>query len=206
MRSVLFLQAVLPSLFFQATAAADCDCGYTTDVGTGSTLSKVLFTEAFETDFRHVADLKPSEWRPQTYNKTAEQSHGRYGRMYSNSSTVPVTEGSEPGLELDVRSQVVDDMVLSGEVAAKRKDFYHGTYRTSVKLSSEVGTCAAFYWVRPPIFLVSLRIRASNIYPTVLQRYPGNRHGVPLEGLPRRKQQLPRQHRAALAGQCRHRI
>ncbi|KAK0648193.1 concanavalin A-like lectin/glucanase domain-containing protein [Cercophora newfieldiana] len=135
----------LASLVLRA-AAADCDCGYTTDVGTGDNVRNALFTDAFETDFRHVADLKASEWRPQTYNKTAEITPTNHGRLYSNASTLANTVGPDAGLQLVVGSQVVDNLVRSGEVAAKRKDFFHGSYRASIKLSSEPGTCAAFYW------------------------------------------------------------
>ncbi|KAK0610772.1 concanavalin A-like lectin/glucanase domain-containing protein [Immersiella caudata] len=134
------------SLVFQTTVAADCECGYTAEVGTGESASTQLFTRAFETDFHRVTDLRTSEWRPQTYNKTAASSRGDYGRFYSNASTLASIEGPDPGLQLIVSSQIVNGLVRSGEVAAKRQDFFHGSYRASIKLSPEPGTCAAFYW------------------------------------------------------------
>ncbi len=135
-----------------AAADSSCNCGFTTTVNQQS----VLFTEAFETDFRHVTDLKPSEWRPQTYNKTVEASHGQYGRLYSNATTLANTAGSGAGLQLIVSSGIIDNLVPSAEVAAKRKDFFHGTYRVGMKLSSEPGTCAAFYWVRYPLSVIPI--------------------------------------------------
>ncbi|KAK3304938.1 glycoside hydrolase, family 16 [Chaetomium strumarium] len=135
--------SVLSFLTVLAVAATDsCNCGFTSTVNDQS----VLFTEAFETDFRHVADLKPSEWRPQMYNKTAAASHGPYGRLYSNATTLPNTVGSDAGLQLVVSSAIVDTLVPCAEVAAKRRDFFYGTYRVGMKLSNESGTCAAFYW------------------------------------------------------------
>ena len=57
-----------------AAAANLCNCGFTTTIDGKS----VLFTDAFGTDFRHVTDLKPSKWRPQTYNNTPKASHGQW--------------------------------------------------------------------------------------------------------------------------------
>ena len=90
-----------------AAAADSCNCSFTTTVNAKS----VLFAEAFETDFRHVADLKPSEWRPQTYNNTPAASNGGYGRLYSNATTLANTFGSDSGLQLIVSSAIVDSLV-----------------------------------------------------------------------------------------------
>ncbi len=148
---------LLPSIslsFLPAHAAATnlCNCGFSTNVNG----KNVVFTEAFETDFRHVTDLKPSAWRPQTYNNTPEASHGPYGRLYSNATTLATTFGSDAGLQLIVSSSIVGSLVPSAEVATKRNDFFYGTYRVGMKLSNEPGTCAAFYWVRFVCF--SLRV------------------------------------------------
>ncbi len=172
------LVSCLPVL---AAAAESCNCGFTTTINAQS----VLFTEAFETDFRHVTDLKPSEWRPQTYNNTPEASHGQYGRLYSNATTLATTSGSDAGLRLIVSSSIVESLVPSAEVATKRNDFFYGTYRVGMELSSEPGTCAAFYWVRDVLSLSTshhVLLNANIAFSmTVLQRHAGNRHGVPLQ-------------------------
>jgi hypothetical protein len=55
--------------------------------------------------------------------------------------------GGEAGLELVVRSEMVDGMVSVAELDTERLDLRWGTFRAVMKVSGVRGTCAAFFWV-----------------------------------------------------------
>jgi hypothetical protein len=56
-------------------------------------------------------------------------------------------ERGNRGLELVVRSELVDGMVPVAELATRRLDLMWGTFRAGMKVSRVGGTCAAFFWV-----------------------------------------------------------
>lgn len=60
--------------------------------------------------------------------------------------TGPGANGTDPGMRLYVRAQIVDEMVSMSEVVAQRRDVLHGSFRVAAKIPSVNGTCAAFFW------------------------------------------------------------
>ncbi|KAK3944591.1 concanavalin A-like lectin/glucanase domain-containing protein [Diplogelasinospora grovesii] len=49
-------------------------------------------------------------------------------------------------MQLVVRKQLVDDMVPVAEIDTQRQDVFYGTFRASMKMTGNPGTCAAFFW------------------------------------------------------------
>lgn len=98
-----------------------------------------------------------TDWIPQAFNLTRERARGEYGEMFAvenarlfsdaQHSTGKQKGVTEEGLELVVRSDVVDGMVPVAELDTARLDLRWGTFRAGMKLSSVPGTCAAFFWV-----------------------------------------------------------
>ncbi|KAI4592451.1 hypothetical protein KJ359_011148 [Pestalotiopsis sp. 9143b] len=139
---------------------ADCECGYS--VVTGDDHSPHVFTDLLESDFVHVdyvgAGANSHDWAPQTYNMSAEAARGLYGESFvaaqvqtdlvedANVWTDEGADGQDAGLRLSVRSQTVDGMVQGGQVATNGTDYFHGSYRASLKVASVRGTCTAFFW------------------------------------------------------------
>ena len=115
----------------------------------GGTRNTVLLTDAVESDFFNVTSLESlTDWKAQTFNKSQADSLGPYGEMFSADDIV-VKSGSNTGLQLVVgsTSEIVDGMVPTAEIATRQADFFYGSYRASIKMARNRGTCAAFYWV-----------------------------------------------------------
>lgn len=138
---------------------AICECGFTTESrGRGDS---PIFTDVVETDFLRLLSLDSTDdWAVQVFNKTRERARGEFGEMFSRDNVLinPPSHDSPPGesddgdssghgLQLVVKANTVDGMVPVGEIATKRGDIYHGTFRASIKLTRSSGTCTAFYWV-----------------------------------------------------------
>ncbi|KAK7718831.1 hypothetical protein SLS57_005941 [Botryosphaeria dothidea] len=57
--------------------------------------------------------------------------------------------GGDAGLQLVVRSELVDNLVSFGEVAYRsRPDLLYGSFRVAMKMTGVPGTCGAFFWFR----------------------------------------------------------
>lgn len=155
-RALLFFIAVphLPHL-----ASATCECGYSVNKTTDPEYA--VWTDLLETDFLHIDELKDVGWLPQVYNSTSSSEQSAYGKMAARSNVLPnplknsqdwageSENGGDAGLQLIVRSELVDNMVPFGEVAARtREDMLYGSFRVAMKIGSVPGTCAAFFWFR----------------------------------------------------------
>ncbi len=120
-----------------------------------------VFTDLIESNFLHLDDIKANtDWQPQAYNVSAEDSRGPYGKLaevdtvvsnplkdkksFSGASTL----GGDPGLQLIVRGgKPSDGLVPMAETASFRGDMMYGSFRISMKLTGLSGTCGAFFFV-----------------------------------------------------------
>jgi hypothetical protein len=155
---------LLISLHNTPLALADCECGYLSTVNGTTTSSNqhVLFTDLLETDFTRV--LTPAslaqdpDWARQAFNLTRERARGDYGEMFAVENVVVGSQheghgqnGQEgergEGVQLVVRSGIVDGMVPVAELDTRRLDLFWGTFRASMRVARLGGTCAAFFWV-----------------------------------------------------------
>ncbi|KAH7053202.1 glycoside hydrolase family 16 protein [Macrophomina phaseolina] len=145
--------------FLQDLVSAACECGYS--VNTTTDPQHAVWTDLLETDFLHLDSLKGVGWLPQVYNTTPANEQSKYGKMASRDNVIPnplkhsqdwageSVNGGDPGLQLVVRSQTVDEMVTFGEVATRtRADMLYGSFRIAMKVTTVPGTCAAFFWFR----------------------------------------------------------
>lgn len=152
---LLCLVALLPRL-----VSAACECGYSVNKTTDPEYA--VWTDLLETDFLHVKSLKDIGWLPQVYNTTptSEGGAGTYGKMAARSNVLanPLKNsedwagesknGGDAGLQLVVRSELVDNLVSFGEVAYRsRPDLLYGSFRVAMKMTGVPGTCGAFFWV-----------------------------------------------------------
>ncbi|KAF4543849.1 Glycoside hydrolase family 16 [Lasiodiplodia theobromae] len=135
-----------------------CECGYSVNKTTDA--EHMVWTDLMETDFLHIDDFTNIGWVPQVYNVTKAAARGAYGKMATLENVMAnplknswdwagtAVNDSDAGLQLVVRSQVVDDMVPIGEVVAARTDMLYGSFRVAMKMAGVPGTCGAFFWFR----------------------------------------------------------
>lgn len=148
-------------------ALADCECGYLSTVNGTSNSHHALFTDLLETGFtRHLTPAslaQDSDWARQAFNLTRERARGEYGEMFAVENVVVGSqregqgggqqqhhgqEGNrQEGVQLLVRSGIVDGMVPVAELDTRRLDLFWGTFRASMRIARVAGTCAAFFWV-----------------------------------------------------------
>lgn len=115
-----------------------------------------------ENDFLHTDGDNATEygWQPQEYNVSAKNARGPYGKDFdlANVDLNPLKDpqawsgdskrGGDAGMRLWVRGDYSDQLVGCAEVATVRDDALYGSFRVGMKLSSQNGTCGAFFWVR----------------------------------------------------------
>lgn len=149
-----------------STEKALCPCGRTVNA-TGAETSWALFTELFESDFLHAAELKAQDkntWIPQAYNVTPEASRGPYGKVSEVGNVVtnqngrmydwngPGMRGEDPGLQLWVRKDAVrvdgGSGVPMAEIVSARDDILYGSFRIGMKTTQVSGTCGGFFFYR----------------------------------------------------------
>ncbi|KAH9433604.1 hypothetical protein MCOR02_005651 [Pyricularia oryzae] len=152
------VQLAILMILLLGMANADCECGYATPVPKEN--GEVLFTDLLETDFTHLNHLPDNtDWLGQTWNKSSKSARGEFGEKFSKDNIVPNparssriiqfdtgANGKAAGLDLVVRSKVVDDMVPCAELDSTRSDLLWGSFRAGLKLTKDPGTCAAFFW------------------------------------------------------------
>ncbi|KAI6347740.1 hypothetical protein MCOR25_010899 [Pyricularia grisea] len=152
------IQLAILVMLLLGKANADCECGYATSVASEN--QEVLFTDLLETDFTHLTHLPDNtDWLGQTWNKSSKSARGDFGEVFTKDNIVPNparssriirldtgANGQAAGLDLIVRSKVVDDMVPSAELDSSRSDILWGSFRAGLKLTGDPGTCAAFFW------------------------------------------------------------
>lgn len=109
-------------------------------------------------------------WRAQVYNVSAEDARGPFGKSARLENVVlnPMVSlydwggvdgvhGDDPGLQMWVRSQLVDGQKVSiSELASDRDDMEYGSFRIGMKSANVSGTCAAFFFVSLPVFVYCL--------------------------------------------------
>lgn len=144
-RTLLVLTNVL--LLLQH-AAADCECGYSAAVSNSSSSSSgspqqqgetFVFTDLIEANFPNITDIaENTDWMRQAFNTSAAQARGTYGQMFAVDN-VETREGGS-GLEITVRSGVVEGMLSGGEIDSARLDVSHGSFRSSLRLTDVAGT------------------------------------------------------------------
>ncbi|KAI9698659.1 MAG: hypothetical protein M1836_003769 [Candelina mexicana] len=150
----IFALALLQSIH----VSADCECGYSVNATTSPHYS--LFTDLIESDFLHIDNIKAdTDWQLQAYNVSAADSRGPYGKLaevdnvvsnplknkksFSGASTL----GGDPGLQLIVRGgKPSNGLIPIAEVASVRGDMMFGSFRISMKLTNQSGTCGAFFF------------------------------------------------------------
>lgn len=148
-------------LLSPASVKADCECGYSTSIGaTGSSKQQYVFTDLIETNFFRLRDISlDTDWVRQEFNISKETARGDYGEMFlpdnveaspqgtGNTGNTGAKVAAGQGLQLLVKSNVVDGMVPVAEIDTNRLDLAWGTFRASMKMTDVPGTCAAFFWV-----------------------------------------------------------
>lgn len=167
-------------LLLVSTAAAECGCGYTVNATDAPTFE--LFTDLLETDFLHVKDVGsttsfPVGWEIQDYN-AGPQRGGPYGmasqptNLLTNYIDNPFNyigagvHGSDPGLQLYVRSSLVNvkgsTFVPVAEIVTERDDIKYGSFRIAMKTTQVSGTCGTFFFYQSDSQEIDLEILSAN--------------------------------------------
>ncbi|KAI1505516.1 glycoside hydrolase family 16 protein [Biscogniauxia marginata] len=141
---------------------ADCECGYS--ITTGSDNTQHVFTDLLESDFVHLdvtgdtTEYGKYGWAPQVFNVSMRAARGTYGQAFvagdetssntadNNVFTGPGSKGGDAGLQLTVKSEILDNMVQSSELATTDLSYFYGTFRAGIKVTDISGTCSAFFW------------------------------------------------------------
>ncbi|KAK0732766.1 concanavalin A-like lectin/glucanase domain-containing protein [Apiosordaria backusii] len=163
------LSLTLSLLSLITLTLADCECGYLST--TGDLVSHqqpndnlpshqphhALFTDLVESDFTRLVPegegdrtiSANTDWVRQAFNLSHERARGQHGEMFAVENVDAAGQGEDDkGLKLIVRGggELVENMVPVAEIDTKRLDMYFGTFRASMKITGERGTCAAFFW------------------------------------------------------------
>lgn len=131
---------------------ADCECGYSATVSNSSEIQQqkqetFVFTDLIEANFPNISDIsKDTDWSRQEFNKTAAQARGPYGQMFAvdNVETRDGGGDDDGGLQIVVKSGVVEGMLSGGEIDSARVDVSYGSFRSSLRLTDVAGT-VCFY-------------------------------------------------------------
>ncbi|KAG8165677.1 hypothetical protein KVR01_004229 [Diaporthe batatas] len=159
-RTLLVLAAMM--LLVQHSVA-DCECGYSAAVSNNSSTSTspdtqqqheeetFVFTDLIEANFANLSDVsKDTDWVRQEFNRSATQARGTYGQMFAVDNIETRDghggDGDGEGLQIVVRSDVVEGMLSGGEIDAARVDISCGSFRSSLRLTDAAGTVSAFFW------------------------------------------------------------
>ncbi|KAK4639390.1 hypothetical protein QC761_707855 [Podospora bellae-mahoneyi] len=157
------LSSTLSLLILTPLALADCECGYLSTIGEllpnshapSHQQHHALFTDLIESDFTKLVPEGEGEatisantdWVRQAFNLSDQRARGKYGEMFAVENVDAAgKEEEDKGLKLVVRGSVVEDMVPVAEIDTRRLDMYWGTFRASMKMTKERGTCSAFFW------------------------------------------------------------
>ncbi|KAK4222077.1 beta-glucanase [Podospora fimiseda] len=144
--------------FLPLVVLADCECGYSLSLYNNSNSNDgfALFTDLIESKFVRVQDISQNtDWVRQAFNLTDDRARGPYGEMFAVENVVvsPMTaqpkedqEAAAAGLKLVVHSEPVENMIPVAEIDTHRLDMFWGTFRASMKMTEQKGTCAAFFW------------------------------------------------------------
>ncbi|KAK4954803.1 hypothetical protein LTR10_006995 [Elasticomyces elasticus] len=140
---------LLLALSSASQTLAACSCA-SYNLNATNTPEHAIFTETLETDFTQpnpslTWDSTPGlSWQAQTYNVTPAAARGSYGKAAELSNVVLNPQGQ--GLELWVRSQVLESMLPIAEIATGRTDVLYGSFRVGMKTTAVNGTCGAFFF------------------------------------------------------------
>ncbi|ROW17591.1 hypothetical protein VPNG_00567 [Cytospora leucostoma] len=144
------ITALASALLLSQRVVADCECGYSAKVSSSTsekTQQRYVFTDLIETNFANISDVsKNTDWVRQAFNTTASAARGTYGQMFAVDNVETQDKANGDGLQITVRSDVVDGRLSGGEIDTARLDILHGTFRSSVRLTDVSGTVSAFFW------------------------------------------------------------
>lgn len=152
-RALLMLTAIV--LLIQPSLA-DCECGYSATVSNKSSTTShsdtqqqqrkeetFVFTDLIEVNFLNITEVsKDTDWVRQEFNRSASQARGTYGQIFAvdNVETQDGDGGDVEGLQIVVRSGVVEGMLSGGEIDSARLDISCGSFRSSLRLTDVAGT------------------------------------------------------------------
>ena len=143
------LLALTSILLLIQHSLADCECGYSATVSNNSSDTRqqdeetFVFTDLIEANFANITDIsKDTDWVRQEFNTSAAQARGTYGQMVAvdNIETRREGDGDDGGLQIVVRSGVVEGMLSGGEIDSARSDVSCGSFRSSLRLTDVAGT------------------------------------------------------------------
>lgn len=152
------LMLLLLLLALTSSSHGACECGYSVaDPHDENRL--YTFTDLLETDFTKMTDMEQNtDWVRQTFNVSAKDGRGEYGKMFRTSNIEVRPKGAEEDnetpasavteLELRVNNDIIDGRVPSAEIDSARLDVHWGSFRAGMRTTDTNGTCAAFFWVR----------------------------------------------------------
>lgn len=125
---------------------ADCECGYSAAVSDSSDIQQqqqetFVFTDLIEANFANITDIsKDTDWVRQEFNTSAAQARGPYGQMFAVDNVETREGGGDDGLQIVVKSGVVEGMLSGGEIDSARVDVSYGSFRSSLRLTDVAGT------------------------------------------------------------------
>jgi hypothetical protein len=121
-------------LCFLPSVQSACECGFIDE-------QRNVWMDAIVLPFNKVSQLadpeNPDVWLPDYFKPKAFGNH-TYPIIPSNT----YLENDQLVLKVNKPEGLV---IKSSELATRRKDLYHGTYRSRMKLPAEHGTCVGFF-------------------------------------------------------------
>jgi len=110
-------------------------------------------------------------WQAQAYNVTPAAARGPYGKS-AQVGNVALNSQSQ-GLDLWVRSQVLESMVPIAEVVTARTDVLYGSFRAGMRTTGTNGTCGAFFFYHDDSQEIDMEVLSR-------QQVPGGNHTLNL--------------------------
>ncbi|KAK1057453.1 cell division cycle-related protein [Friedmanniomyces endolithicus] len=103
-----------------------------------------LQVEPREREDEKIASTPGLAWQAQAYNVTPATARGPYGKTAQVGNVALNLQSL--GLDLWVRSQVLEGLVPIAEVVTARTDVLYGSFRAGMRTTGTNGTCGAFFF------------------------------------------------------------
>ncbi|KAJ3337836.1 hypothetical protein HDU93_000455 [Gonapodya sp. JEL0774] len=127
------------SLLNNSLARADCECGYVDELG--RVWQEALALSSFRNyTFNATSDLRITE--NQLPNDSGVAGVASPYQIQNTKSNVMIL-GTE--LAIRVQAAIQPPYILGGEVTTMRNDIKYGTFRSTLKTTANLGTCAGFF-------------------------------------------------------------
>ncbi|KXS22431.1 glycoside hydrolase family 16 protein [Gonapodya prolifera JEL478] len=136
---LLILATFIASFVQLHTADAQCECGYQDELGRIWQEALVLSSFANYT-FNSTSDLRITE--NQLPNDSGINGVAAPYQIQNTKDNVMI-QGRD--LAIRVQSAVQKPYILGGEVTTMRNDILYGSFRSTLKTTSVLGTCAGFF-------------------------------------------------------------